>query len=108
MKVLNICYSFSAFSYFYDRAVDAGLIKKGEMGLLSVQDYIDAASKACNDDTAEADNNPFACVDLTFIAGLLHHGYHLAPQAKLGVYKEIDGRQVSWALGAAFNMLNLG
>ena len=43
----------------------------------------------------------------SFIAGLLHHGYRLAPQARLGVYKEIEGRQVSWALGAAFNMLDL-
>ena len=43
----------------------------------------------------------------SFIAGLLHHGYRLAPQARLGGYKEIEGRQVSWALGAAFNMLDL-
>lgn len=87
--------------------MDAGLIKKGEAGLLSVQDYIDAAARACGATAAEADKSPFACVDLSFIAGLLHHGYRLAPQARLGVYKEIEGRQVSWALGAAFNMLDL-
>ena len=54
----------AAFSYFYDRAVDAGLIKKGEAGLLSVQDYIDAAARACGVTAAEADKSPFACVDL--------------------------------------------
>jgi hypothetical protein len=27
---------------------------------------------------------PFLCVDLTFIAGMLHHGYRLAADAKLG------------------------
>ena len=97
----------SAFSYFYDRAVDAGLIKAGESGVLSVQDYLDAASRACSDKES-ASSSPFACVDLSFIAGLLHHGYRLAPQALLGVYKEINGHQTSWALGAAFNMLNLG
>ena len=69
---------------------------------------MDAASRACSDTPDNADNNPFACVDLSFIAGLLHHGYRLAPQALLGVYKEINGHQTSWALGAAFNMLNLG
>lgn len=99
----------AAFSYFYDRAVDAGLIRKGETGLLSVRDYLEAARVACDEDKGEkADLSPFACVDMSFIAGLLHHGYRLAPDAVLGVYKEIEGRQVSWALGAAFNMLNLG
>ena len=98
----------SAFSYFYDRAVDAGLIRKGEIGLLSVQDYLDAARSACDAAPGQADLSPFACVDMSFISGLLHHGYRLAPDARLGVYKEIEGRQVSWALGAAFNMLNLG
>ena len=95
----------AAFSYFYDRAVDAGLIKKGESGVVTVQQYLDAARAACSQ---SADGGgQFLCVDLTFIAGLLHHGYRLAPQAKLGIYKEIDGHQTSWALGAAFNMLDL-
>jgi len=94
----------AAFSYFYDRAVDAGLIRAGESGLVTVQDYLEAARTACStSDQAQE----FLCVDLSFIAGLLHHGYRLAPQAKLGVYKEIDGHQTSWALGAAFNMLDL-
>ena len=77
--------------------MDAGLIRKGELGLLSVQQYLDAARSAC--DSKEADLSPFACVDMSFIAGLLHHGYRLAPDAVLGVYKEIEGRQVSWAPG---------
>lgn len=94
----------AAFSYFYDRAVDVGLIRAGESGLVAVQDYLDAAKAACS---KPGDAAPFLCVDLSFIAGLLHHGYRLAPQAKLGVYKEIDGHQTSWALGAAFNMLDL-
>ena len=94
----------AAFSYFYDRAVDVGLIRAGESGLVAVQDYLDAAKAACS---KPGDGAPFLCVDLSFIAGLLHHGYRLAPQAKLGVYKEIDGHQTSWALGAAFNMLDL-
>jgi len=94
----------AAFSYFYDRAVDCGLIKAGESGLVAVQDYLDSARAACS---SEGETQQFLCVDLTFIAGLLHHGYRLAPQAKLGVYKEIEGHQTSWALGAAFNMLDL-
>ena len=76
--------------------------------MITVQNYLDAASDACNKNSKSADENPFLCTDLSFIAGLLHHGYRLAPQAKLGIYKEINGHQTSWALGAAFNMLNLG
>ena len=94
----------AAFSYFYDRAVDAGLIEKGQSGVVTVQQYLEAARAACSQ---AADGGEFLCVDLTFIAGLLHHGYRLAPQAKLGIYKEIDGHQTSWALGAAFNMMDL-
>ena len=96
MMLYKLCV-LSAFFYFYDRAVDAGLIRKGPRGLLSVQPYQDARS-ACE--------SKEACVDKSFIAGLLH--YRLAPDVVLGLYKEIEGRQVSWALGAALSMLNLG
>ena len=92
----------AAFSYFHDRAVDAGMLGEGESGVVTVQQYLDAAQKAC---TSPSRKSPFLCVDLTFIAGLLHHGYHLSADAKLGLYKQIDGHQTSWALGAAFNLL---
>ena len=92
----------AAFSYFHDRAVDAGLLSPGESGVVTVQQFLDSAQAAC----AKPDTDkPFLCVDLSFIAGLLHHGYKLQPQAKLGLYKQINGHETSWALGAAFNML---
>jgi len=92
----------AAFSYFHDRAVDAGMLGEGESGVVTVQQYLDAAQEACSNPSKES---PFLCVDLTFIGGLLHHGYRLAADAKLGLYKQIDGHQTSWALGSAFNML---
>merc|ERR1712059_154889 len=81
----------AAFSYFHDRAVDA------------VQQYLDAARTVCS---SPSPSQPFLCVDLTFISGLLHHGYKLAADAKLGLYKRIDGHETSWGLGAAFNLLD--
>lgn len=90
----------AAFSYFYDRAVDSGILEKGESGVVEVQDFLDAAKRACDDP-----NQPFLCVDVTFIASLLHHGYRLAANARLGLYKIINGYQTSWALGAAFSLL---
>jgi len=91
----------AAFSYFYDRAVDAGIIKQGESAVVQVQDFLDAAEVSCGDNV----DQPFLCIDLTFISGLLHHGYRLAADAKLGLYKQINGHSTSWALGAAFALL---
>jgi len=92
-----------AFSYFYDRAVDAGLLKKGENGIVTVQQFLRAAEDACDKPDPAS---PFLCVDLTFISGLLHHGYQLPASAELGLYKKIDGHETSWALGAAFQLIN--
>ena len=92
-----------AFSYFYDRAVDAGLLKRGENGIVTVQQFLRAAEDACDKPDPAS---PFLCVDLTFISGLLHHGYQLPASAELGLYKKIDGHETSWALGAAFQLIN--
>jgi len=91
----------AAFSYFYDRAVDAGILKKGESAVVQVQDFLNAAEAACSSSSAES----FLCVDLVYISGLLHHGYKLSADAKLGLYKQINGYSTSWALGAAFALL---
>ena len=92
----------AAFSYFHDRAVDAGLLSPGQSGVVTVQQFLESAQAACSQPVTDS---PFLCVDLSFIAGLLHHGYRLEAQAVLGLYKQINGYQTSWALGAAFNML---
>lgn len=90
----------AAFSYFYDRAVDSGILEKGQSKVVEVQDFLDAAKRSCDNPT-----QPFLCTDVTFIANLLHHGYRLAANAKLGLYKIINGHETSWALGAAFSLL---
>lgn len=90
----------AAFSYFYDRAVDAGILQKGESAVVQVQDFLNAAEVACTQPT-----EPFLCIDLVYISGLLHHGYKLSADAKLGLYKQINGYSTSWALGAAFALL---
>jgi len=93
----------AAFSYFHDRAVDSGILPSQEVSaVISVQEYLDAAQKECNQPQA---SEPFLCVDLTYIAGLLHHGYRLDAGAKLGLYRRIAGYDASWGLGAAFNLL---
>jgi hypothetical protein len=60
------------------------------MSLQQVQDFLDAAAAACSKPPAD---QPFLCVDLTFIAGMLHHGYRLAADAKLGTVSYHLSRQ---------------
>lgn len=76
-------------------------------------------------------DQPFMCLDLTFIYVLLRNGFGLEPSTKLYVsetfllqnviftsryskmcllqlYKKINEHELSWALGAAFNVLQNG
>jgi len=53
-------------------------------------------------------DQPFMCLDLTFIYVLLRDGFGLEPSTKLHLYKKINGHELSWALGAAFNVLQNG
>merc|ERR1712025_1346494 len=54
----------AAFSYFYDRAVDAGLLVPGQQeAVVTVQQFLDAAREACSNPSP---TQPFICVDLAF------------------------------------------
>ena len=71
-----------AISYFYDRATDHGLIDSSDGGVLTIKQFFKAAEDVCavpNPDQA------FACLDMTYIAALLHHGFGLPTDTKLEV-----------------------
>ncbi|XP_021913733.1 ectonucleoside triphosphate diphosphohydrolase 5 isoform X1 [Zootermopsis nevadensis] len=95
----------SAFSYYYDRATEYGLIDPFNGGGVSVRDYHIAANKTCETPNAE---QPFMCLDLSFISVLLQQGFGLSPDKVLHLYKQVDGHEISWALGAAFHILQNG
>ncbi|KAJ9596472.1 hypothetical protein L9F63_012511, partial [Diploptera punctata] len=94
----------SAFSYYYDRATDC-CSYPFTGGVVTVKDFITAANKTC--DIPNADQ-PFMCLDLTFISVLLQNGFGLSPDKSLHLYKQVDGHEISWALGAAFHILQNG
>jgi len=48
------------------------------------------------------------CLDLTYITVLLQQGFGLSPDKTLRLYKQVDGHEISWALGAAFHILQNG
>ncbi|KAI4899563.1 hypothetical protein NFI96_012720 [Prochilodus magdalenae] len=92
---------FYAFSYYYDRAVDLGLIDDNTGGSVKVSDYIEGAKTACKNMEAGAGENPFLCLDLTYISVLLQElGFPLDKELKLA--RKINDVETSWALGATF------
>ncbi|XP_045166671.2 ectonucleoside triphosphate diphosphohydrolase 5-like [Mercenaria mercenaria] len=89
------------FSYFFDRAVEANLIDKSG-GVVSAVDFKNAAIKAFKVANIEM---PFQALDLTYIYSLLHYGYHISDSTQIHLKKKINSVEVSWGLGAAFQLL---
>uniref|UniRef100_A0A674B3P6 nucleoside diphosphate phosphatase n=1 Tax=Salmo trutta TaxID=8032 RepID=A0A674B3P6_SALTR len=95
---------FYAFSYYYDRAVDLGAIDEETGGTIKVSDYIDAAKRVCNGMAVTPGENPFLCLDLTYISGMLQElGFPKDKVFKLA--RKIDEVETSWALGATFHYI---
>jgi len=94
----------AAFSYFFDLAAEHYLIKEGATdAVIKIGDYITIAKKACAYGGGE---HRFACMDLTYIYGLLTTGYGLPPEKEIQLYKKINGHEASWALGLAYQLLD--
>lgn len=72
----------NAFSYFYDRAIETGLVDPFEGGEIAVAEFTKKAREVCA--IANADQ-PFMCLDLVFISVLLQDGYGLKPPTKIKV-----------------------
>ena len=45
-------------------------------------------------------------MDLAFIYSLFSVGYGIPNEKNINVYKEVNNMEISWALGAAFHLLN--
>ncbi|XP_073783336.1 ectonucleoside triphosphate diphosphohydrolase 6 isoform X1 [Danio rerio] len=96
---------FYAFSYYYDRAVDLGLIDERTGGTVRVSDYIEGAKKVCNNMSAGGiKESPFLCLDLTYISVLLQE-LDFPPDKELKLARQINNAETSWALGAAFHCI---
>ena len=90
-----------AFSYFFDLAQEMELVPAGNFEReVRVGDFAKAAAEACGPTGIS-----FNCFDLTFAYQLLSQGYGLPDSKAIHLFKKIDGHEVSWALGLAFNIL---
>ncbi|XP_073682902.1 ectonucleoside triphosphate diphosphohydrolase 6 isoform X2 [Garra rufa] len=96
---------FYAFSYYYDKAVDLGLIDESTGGAVRVGDYIEGAKKVCNNMSAGGiKESPFLCLDLTYISVLLQE-LDFPPDKELKLARQINNVETSWALGATFHCI---
>ncbi|XP_036321845.1 ectonucleoside triphosphate diphosphohydrolase 5 isoform X1 [Rhagoletis pomonella] len=92
----------AAFSYYFERAIESGLIDPFRGGEITVSAFRKKAEEVCS---IANDEQPFMCFDLTYISVLLHEGFGLGDGKKIKLYKKIDGHEISWALGCAYNVL---
>lgn len=89
-------------SYFFDRAAEAGLIDRIKGGTIRLKDLQAAANRSCHNTNVD---QPFMCLDLTIISSLLQHGLDFTPETPVTLLDTIDGHEISWALGAAYKLL---
>uniref|UniRef100_A0A1A7XE12 nucleoside diphosphate phosphatase n=1 Tax=Iconisemion striatum TaxID=60296 RepID=A0A1A7XE12_9TELE len=91
---------FFAFSYYFDRAVDVGLIDGAQGGMLQVRDFKKRAKEVCNKMTKFPPISPFLCMDLAYITCLLKDGFGFKDSTVLQLTKKVNNVEASWALGA--------
>mmetsp|Transcript_24134 Transcript_24134/g.43170 ORF Transcript_24134/g.43170 Transcript_24134/m.43170 type:complete len:261 (-) Transcript_24134:100-882(-) len=109
-------------SYFFDRAVDAGIItdKNAAQWIVTPKAFQDAAAVTCaagstlTDLTKKYPNVateqlPFFCMDLSYCAALLLEGFALPADRNVTLVKQVSyhGKMIeaAWPLGAALNEL---
>ncbi|XP_067848113.1 ectonucleoside triphosphate diphosphohydrolase 5 [Heptranchias perlo] len=97
--------SFYAFSYYYDRAVDAGMIDGEKGGVILVKDFEMKAEEVCKASNEPTTGSPFLCMDLTYITALLKEGFGFYDNTELKLTKKVNNIETSWALGAAFHLI---
>lgn len=108
-------------SYFWDRALDSGIIadKKATSWKTSPGDFAKRAAAVCGKDVAElsksfsglqAAHAPYFCLDLSFCHTVLTQGFDLSETAPITLVKQVlyngEPIEAAWPLGAAINDLS--
>jgi ectonucleoside triphosphate diphosphohydrolase 5/6 len=119
-----------AISYFYDRMVDVGVITRANhVAEVHVRDFYLAARFVCGDQfdqekrqkrfkqpwrtererqfNLSTGSSEFLCLDFTYITHLLRTGYRMRWDKQITIGKRINNVELSWALGAAFSLLDV-
>jgi apyrase len=97
-------------SFFFDRAVDAGIIKDESALTAKVKplDFEEAARKVCAIDLEE--EQKFLCLDLVYQYSLLVTGFQLDSEQELTLVKKVEYKgsavEAAWPLGSAIELLS--
>lgn len=75
-------HTIAAFSYYFERAIESGLIDPIKGGEITVEDFRKKAQEIC---AIANDEQPFMCFDLTFISVILREGFGLNDGKKVKV-----------------------
>eukprot|EP01026_Neomeris_dumetosa_P079885 TRINITY_DN8777_c0_g1_i2.p1 TRINITY_DN8777_c0_g1~~TRINITY_DN8777_c0_g1_i2.p1 ORF type:complete len:491 (-),score=70.89 TRINITY_DN8777_c0_g1_i2:327-1799(-) len=109
-------------SYFFDRAVDAGIIKDEKLPTadIKVKDFKTKAEKACNLEVANVQQEfskvseelaPYLCLDLSYCYELLTDGFSIPEDSDVTLVKRINynGMEIeaAWPLGVALGLLSV-
>ncbi|KAF7729992.1 Guanosine-diphosphatase [Apophysomyces ossiformis] len=99
------------FSYFYDRTQPLGLpasFRLPQLAELTSRVCSGEFLAAVDDDELREEiiGRPEWCLDLSYIYGLLSHGYEIPDDRVITIAKKIDGVETGWCLGAAIAMLD--
>ncbi|KAM8834291.1 ectonucleoside triphosphate diphosphohydrolase 5 [Synchiropus picturatus] len=94
---------FYAFSYYFDRAAESGLIDKNRGGAVQVRDFKNKAKEVCNKMTKYRAVSPYLCMDMVYITCLLKEGFGFKDNTVLQLAKKVNNVETSWALGATFD-----
>ncbi|XP_056619874.1 ectonucleoside triphosphate diphosphohydrolase 5 [Triplophysa dalaica] len=95
--------TFYAFSYYFEHAVEAGLIDEVKGGVVKIRDFKRRAEELCSGASELHHVNAFLCMDLTYITCLLIDGFGFKDSTVLKLTKKMNDVETSWALGAAMN-----
>ena len=100
------------FSYFYDRTQPLGMPES-----FTLRELHDLTAKVCEGEKhwdsfagiegalADLKERPEWCLDLNFMAALLHTGYEMPIDREVKIAKQIKGRELGWCLGASLPLL---
>jgi len=109
-------------SFFFDRAVEAGIVKDADAAeaVVTPSAFEEAAKKICSLSIAElgdeypnvpAETRKFLCMDLTYQRSLLVNGFQVDASAKMTLVKKVKYRdayvETAWPLGSAIELVSL-
>lgn len=109
-------------SFFFDRALEAGIVKDADAAEAEVRpsEFEAAAKKICTLSIAElgevfpnvaADTRKFLCMDLTYQYSLMVTGFQVDASTKMTLVKKVKYRgsyvETAWPLGSAIELVSL-